>query len=71
MPDDQKALFDISLLAFKQAKDTACTSDPVSLDCTKADDVRVAEEGKRNTDGYYAKEEAGRQADDEARLTAT
>ena len=71
MTDEQKTLFDISLLAFKTAKDAACTTDAASLDCTKANDVRAAEEAKRNTDGYYAKDAAGRLSDDEAMATAT
>ena len=64
MPSEQQALFDISLLAFKEATEAACADDPDDLECTKADVIREAEETQRNLDEYYAKDEAARESDD-------
>ena len=67
MPTHQQALFDTSLLASKVDKTAACAESSTALACVKADEIRAAEEATRNTDGYYAKDIAGRAADDSLR----
>ena len=40
MTPEHQAVFDVDLLKFKKAKETACLIDTTSLECIKADEIR-------------------------------
>jgi len=52
------------LLQWKRDVYAACKADAKDIECTEANKIRAKEEEKRNTDKYYEKSSADREADD-------
>lgn len=69
MTAEQKTVYDAGLLAFKKQVYTDCKADAKAIKCTKSTEIRAAQEKKRNTDKYYGKKTADREAADKLQKT--